>query len=164
MTKPTYQDVARELERVLDATVVDLAQIAEADARMPLTAGKWSKKEIVGHLIDSASNNHQRFVRGAQNRGGNYAGYDQAFCVTLQRPNDVPWGVLVPLWQNYNRYLAHVIASLPGESRAFPMRVADNPEATLLWIATDYVEHLKHHVNQLVGPKFTSTYPNTPPC
>jgi hypothetical protein len=66
------------------------------------------------------------------------------------------------LWQNYNHYLAHVIASLPAESKAFPMRVSSNPETTLLWIAVDYVEHLKHHVNQVVGAKFQSTYPNTP--
>jgi hypothetical protein len=163
MTTPAFASVGHDLERVLDASADDLARISDADACAPLSPGKWSRKEVVGHLIDSASNNHQRFVRGTQERGGQYPGYDQDFCVSLQRPNDVPWSVLVGLWMNYNRYLAHVIAALTSESAAYPMRVGTNPERTLLWLATDYVEHLKHHVNQVLGPRFTSTYPNTPP-
>ncbi len=162
MTNQSYLDASRELTRVLAAAAEDLARVSDPEASAPLSPGKWSKKEIVGHMIDSASNNHRRFVRGVQDRGGHYPGYDQEFCVKLQRPNDVPWPVLVGLWQNYNHYLAHVIASLPAESKALPMRVSSNPETTLLWIAVDYVEHLKHHVNQVVGAKFQSAYPNTP--
>ena len=67
------------------------------------------------------------------------------------------------LWSNYNRYLAHVIGALPQDASAYAIRVSTNPPMSLLWIAVDYVEHLKHHVNQVVGHKFTSTYPNTPP-
>lgn len=159
----TFSDVGRELQRVIDAVADDLARITDAQAAETPTLGKWSRKQIVGHMIDSASNNHQRFVRGVQDRGGQYPGYDQEFCVTLQRPNDVSWRALVELWSSYNRYLAHVIGALPRGAASYPMRVSTNPETTLLWIATDYVEHLKHHVNQVVGPTFTTTYPNTPP-
>jgi hypothetical protein len=162
MTTQSFDAVGRELERVLDAATDDLTRFSDVDARMPLSPGKWSRKEIVGHLIDSASNNHQRFVRGAQSRGGQHPGYDQEFCVSMQRPNDVPWTVLVALWLNYNRYLAHVLGALSADAAAYPMRVGTNPERTFLWLATDYVEHLKHHVNQMLGPRFTTTYPNTP--
>jgi hypothetical protein len=162
MTNPSFIGAARELERVLAATCSDLGAISDHDAALPTAATKWSRKEIIGHLIDSASNNHQRFVRGVETHGGRYPGYDQEFCVRLQRPNDVPWPVLVDLWSNYNRYLAHVIAGLPTESSGYPMKVGDNPEIDLLWIAVDYVEHMKHHLNQVLGRRFESTYPNTP--
>ena len=164
MTPRPFSDVGSELQRVLDASADDLAHITDAQAAEPRAPGHWSRKQVLGHLIDSASNNHQRFVRGVQDRGGQYPGYDQEFCVNLQRPNDVPWSALVGLWLSYNRYLAHVIASIPADAAAYPMRVSTDPETTLLWIATDYVEHLKHHVNQVVGPRFKSTYPKTPPA
>lgn len=162
MTTPSFAGAARELDRVLAASHADLAAIIDHDATLPHVADKWSRKQIIGHLIDSASNNHQRFVRGVETRGGQFPSYDQEFCVRLQRPNDVPWPVLVDLWVNYNRYLAHVIASLPPDSGGHSMTVGNNPTVDLLWIAVDYVEHLKHHLNQVLGPRFESTYPNTP--
>jgi hypothetical protein len=127
MTTPSFTDAARELERVLAASRSDLAAINDHDASLPHATAKWSRKQIIGHLIDSASNNHQRFVRGVETHGGRYPGYDQEFCVRLQRPNDVPWPVLVDLWSNYNQYLAHVVASLPPESGGYSMKVGDNP-------------------------------------
>ena len=162
MPTPTFGGASRELDRVLAASIPDLVAITDHCAAEPRNAGTWSRKEIIGHLIDSASNNHQRFVRGAETHGGTFPGYDQVFCVRLQRPNDVPWTLLVDLWASYNRYLAHVIASLPSEAAGYPMEVGGGPVVDLLWIAVDYVEHLKHHLNQVLGPRFDSTYPKTP--
>ena len=162
MTTSSFTNAARELERVLAASCSDLAAINDHDASLPHATAKWSRKQIIGHLIDSASNNHQRFVRGVETHGGRYPTYDQEFCVRLQRPNDVPWSVLVDLWLNYNQYLAHVVASLPPESSGYAMKIGDNRDVDLLWIAVDYVEHLKHHLNQVLGRRFDSTYPNTP--
>ena len=162
MTRLNFGDVARELERVLVASEADLMSITEAQSGDPRGAGKWSRKEIIGHLIDSASNNHQRFVRGAQQPGLHLPAYDQEWCVTVQRPNDISWTLLLSLWASYNRYLAHVIASLPTDSANHLVRIGDGAPVDLLWVATDYVEHLKHHVNQVIGPRFSSAYPATP--
>lgn len=40
-----------------------LIQIDEQIFSEKINPAKWSKKEILGHLIDSATNNHHRFVR-----------------------------------------------------------------------------------------------------
>ena len=117
----------------------------------------WSPKEIIGHLIDSAANNHQRFVRGAQQKGGAFPGYDQNFCVEFQQPNAVEWGVLLDLWSNYNRYISHVLSQMPPGAERFQVTVGDKP-MSLLFVAQDYVEHLKHHLNQIVGKKYKTTY------
>jgi DinB family protein len=161
MLASTFDGAARELDRVLAASISDLVAISDQRASEPHAPGKWSRKEIIGHLIDSASNNHQRFVRGVETHGGKFQGYDQEFCIRLQRPNDVPWTLLVDLWASYNRYLVHVIASLPPEAADNPMEVGKGPVVDLLWIAVDYVEHLKHHLNQALGRRFESTYPKT---
>lgn len=159
MPATSFSDVGRELLRVVDGSAADLARITDADAIQPRASGKWSRKQILGHLIDSASNNHQRFVRGVEGRGGEFPSYNQDFLVELVRPNDVPWTVIVGLWSNYNRYLAHVLEFMPADGAAHTMRVGTNPETTLLFIASDYVEHLKHHVNQIIGYRFPTQYP-----
>ena len=109
-------------------------------------------------MIDSASNNHQRFVRAAQQPGLALPTYDQEWCVTVQRPNAISWTLLLSLWSSYNRYLAHVIASMPPDAASHLLRIGDGAPVDLLWVASDYVEHLKHHVNQVLGPRFSSTY------
>ena len=154
-----FRQVAQELSRVLDESAKDLAAISEEEASKPRAPGKWSRKEIIGHLIDSASNNHQRFVRAVQGRGGEFQGYDQDGCVKLERPGDLPLAAVLNLWSSYNRYISHVLSLLPNDARAYTVRVGSYPPGTLLWLAADYVEHLKHHLNQVLGDKFSHTYP-----
>ncbi|HKV90932.1 MAG TPA: DinB family protein, partial [Candidatus Angelobacter sp.] len=116
------------------------------------------KKEILGHLLDSASNNHQRFVRATLQGSLTFPGYDQNALVDLQRFVDVDWNFLVDFWAAYNRFLAHVINNLPAESAEITCNIGNNAPATLEWIASDYVAHLKHHLNQILGETLATDY------
>ena len=78
-------------------------------AGVPPSKGKWTPKEVIGHLIDSASNNHGRFVRAAISDEMVFPGYEQDQWVRTQRYNECPWMDLVSLWLGYNNHIARVI-------------------------------------------------------
>ena len=159
MTTPAY---ASRLRDVVDAAEPQLLAIGDdTSARRP-APGKWSPREIIGHLIDSAGNNHGRFVRAGLGGDLVFEGYAQDGWVELQRYNDSPWRELVRLWAGYNRQLARTMAGIPEAVRmrehsrhnlhevAWSPRSPDEP-ATLDWFMKDYVGHLEHHVRQVLG-------------
>ena len=133
----------------------------EAAARRPAPE-KWSAKEIVGHLIDSASHNHQRFVRAQFQDDLVFPGYAQADWVRAQRYQEAPWPGLVTLWRDYNFHVARVMAAVPPEVRFREHRrhnlhevawqpVPADQVATLDYFMRDYVGHLKHHLRQIAA-------------
>lgn len=126
-----------------------LLALSEEETRRPALQGGWSRKELMGHLIDSASNNHQRFVRAALAGELVFPGYDTPGNVRVQAVIEAEWPLLVALWANYNRYLAHVIARLPEERLGAECRIGDGKPVTLEFLATDYLAHLRHHLRQI---------------
>ena len=157
MTNP-FLPIASDLGRTVAQAKPLLMKLDNADTSVRPSENKWAKKEILGHLLDSASNNHQRFVRAAQQPSLTFPGYDQNFLVDLQRFADVDWNFLVDFWAAYNRFLAHVINNLPAEAAAVTCNIGNNKPAALEWIASDYVAHLKHHLNQILGETFATDY------
>ncbi|MDP2035979.1 MAG: DinB family protein [Ignavibacteria bacterium] len=123
--------------------------------------GKWSKKEILGHLIDSASNNHQRFVRAQFKEDLVFLGYDQDEWVRVQNYQYVNWYSLVELWKGFNFLIAHLAAEIPDEILLAERKkhnlfdiasvaIPENKPATLDYFIRDYYVHLKHHMEQIV--------------
>jgi DinB superfamily len=145
----SFENTAADLEQTVNQALPLLARLTESEASVRPQPEKWSKKEIVGHLLDSASNNHQRFVRGPLEGSLVFPGYDQNGLVELQRFGIMEWKFLIEFWAIYNRFLAHVISVLPAQAAAVSCTIGKNPPATLLWVAQDYVAHLKHHLNQI---------------
>jgi hypothetical protein len=144
----------RAIERLrfaVDALPPILARLTDAEAAQPQGPGRWSKKEVVGHLIDSASNNHQRFVRAQLSGSGEFPDYAQEEWVRVQRYASAPWIELVELWRMYNAHLARVVEAMPEEARGAKCRVARGPEVTLEWLVADYVDHLEHHLRKMLG-------------
>ncbi len=146
---------------VIQATPALLALGEEASLR-PSAPGKWCPREVLGHLIDSASNNHQRFVRAQLQEDLVFEGYDQDAWVRLQRYRAVPWRDLVELWRRFNLHLAHVIDGISAETREVPRQrhnldriawrtPAASEPATLEYFLRDYVAHLQHHLEGLGG-------------
>lgn len=126
---------------------------------------KWSPKEVIGHLIDSASNNHQRFVRATFQDDLVFPGYDQDAWVTRQNYQAADWAALIMLWHSFNMHIAHVIEHMP-EQEALRKRAVHNlhelawntipaeEPVTLAYFMDDYVGHLKHHLNQIFPGEF----------
>jgi hypothetical protein len=155
------QPYVAELLTTIDRAVPALRALDEAlTARRPAPK-RWSKREILGHLIDSASNNHQRFVRARWQADLVFQGYAQDDWVDLQGYAEAPWAELVDLWALLNRHLARVMSRVPEAIRSRPRerhnldRVAYRPvaidrPATLDYFMADYVDHLCHHLDQIL--------------
>jgi hypothetical protein len=143
------KELSEKLLSAIEAAEPRLREISALESTKPVLPGGWSRKQVIGHLIDSASNNHQRFVRAAQQSSLDFPGYDQEENIRVQAPQEADWPLLVSLWAAYNRYLAHIIARLPASKLETPCRIGSGAPATLGFIATDYLRHLHHHLTQI---------------
>ncbi len=145
----------RDLSERLSGTVAEteprLRAISAQDNSKPQSPGGWSRKQILGHLIDSASNNHQRFVRAMLQPSLEFPGYDQNGNVRVQAVQEADWDLLVSLWAAYNCFLAHVLAQVPETKLQTPCRIGEGKTVTLDFLARDYVRHMVHHLEQILG-------------
>jgi DinB family protein len=144
-----FPTIATELQQTIDAALPKLRAISDADAARPCAIGKWSPKQVIGHLIDSASNNHQRFVRAQQGTELAFPPYAQEHWVACQHYADRPWDEIVTLWHAYNGHLVHVIRHIPEEKRNAPCVIESTDPVTLGFLADDYGAHLRHHLAQV---------------
>jgi len=151
--RPKYTDLmtqaSQKLINVVDATEPRLRAIGALQSSKPLLPGGWSARQLLGHLIDSASNNHQRFVRAALQPSLDFPAYDQNGNIRVQAVQDADWDLLISLWAAYNRYLAHVIAHLPAAKLSTPCRIGTGEPVTLEFLVDDYLVHILHHLEQL---------------
>jgi len=143
------KELAARLLEIVDGAELRLIAVSASESLVPVLRGGWSRRQVMGHLIDSASNNHQRFVRAMLADALEFPGYDQAGNVRVQAVQEAGWELLVSLWASYNRYLAHVIGQLPEDKLDMSCRIGNGEPVTLRFVAVDYVEHLMHHLGQI---------------
>jgi hypothetical protein len=156
------QEFLKDFHQTIENASPRLHEISEADSRVPRSEGKWSPKEIIGHLIDSAANNHQRFVRAQFSDELVFPGYEQEQWIQAQHYQDEPWTALLQLWQFYNQHLLHVITRAPEETRTKLRHkhnlhkiasdaISESEPVTLEFFMRDYLDHMKKHLKQILG-------------
>jgi hypothetical protein len=144
-------DLAAALRSEVEQAAVGFRRLTEGDVLRDRGQGKWVRKELLGHLIDSAVNNHQRLVRAQFSDPFVWPGYDQQAWVQVQRYRERPWLELVELWVGLNRHLAAVIETLPADKLQTPCSIGGREPASLEWWTRDYVRHLRHHLEQFAA-------------
>lgn len=145
---PTDQTAASLRETVIAAREW-LLTLDETTVRHRPTPERWSIAEVVGHLIDSACNNHQRFIRAQEAADLEFPKYEQRSWVEKSNHHASPWNELVELWYLYNLHLAQVIGNIPDEKLQHRCTVMPNEPGTLKLVVTGYLDHLKHHLEKL---------------
>ena len=143
-----------------ESTEINLRDMTEETANLPYAPGKWTRKELLGHLIDSAANNHARFVTAQFSDELVFASYEQDLWVKVQNYKEEPWNALVTLWATYNKHLLFIIDAIKEEVLTEPRDIhnldeicfqkppADEPVA-LEYLVDDYFDHMQHHLEQI---------------
>ena len=146
--------IAQHLCETIQSVLPQLKALTDAEASIKPRPDKWSKKEIIGHLMDSACNNQQKFVRTMQQPHLDFVGYEQNAWVAFQRYNDANWLIIIDSWVAYNYQIAHIIETVDPSVLGNTISIEGVGPFTLQFIMTDYVAHLKHHLKQV----FQSNY------
>jgi hypothetical protein len=126
-----------------------LQQVDEPAFSLSPAPGKWSKKQIMGHLIDSAANNHQRFVR-AQFEDVPKITYNQDQWNAFNFYVSIPLKQILGMWEIYNLQLLELIKHIPSENLQRTCDTGGPTPHTLDFLIRDYVEHLEHHLREVV--------------
>jgi len=126
-----------------------LAVFAEGAAGAKPSSGGWSKKQELGHLIDSASNNHQRIVRARTESGLALPGYDGDLWVELHYYQDCGWLDLIRSWHEFNRQLLRAADSVSQPGWLHELSVGGSAPMTLGFVFVDYLKHMLEHLRHL---------------
>lgn len=143
------QTALEQLEIIIQIAPQKLSEIDEISFNKKASPEKWSKKEILGHLLDSATNNHQRFIR-AQFESAPIIWYDQNSWVEKSNYNSIETQSLISFWVAYNKHLIHIIRNIKTENLSNTCTLKDGVKVSLAFLVTDYVAHLEHHLRQII--------------
>ncbi len=143
------ESISKDLNKTVQDFYKKYKNLDDKKASLRPEPGEWSLKEIIGHLINSASNNHQRFIGlqfVAEMANPEHHKY-QIEWIGVERFNDLPLSDIMLLWKQYNILLAHIIDTVDKEKLGNYLATGDK-KMTLEFLITDYYRHLKDHLVQ----------------
>ena len=143
--------VAGELTQLVQSWEDKLLGMTEGDIRRRKDEKSWSTKEIVGHLIDSASNNHQRFIRLQYTRELTFPDYqsENEKWVTIQNYQEEDWNSLVQLWKCFNLHIIHIIRNIDRKKLSHIWSKGPGSPVSLQDLIIHYLAHFKVHLDQI---------------
>jgi hypothetical protein len=145
----TTQEIGQKLAETVSEWRDILLKLDISVAREKPSADRWAIAEVIGHLVDSACNNHQRFIRAQTSDTLEFPKYEQNDWVSLGNYIQADWHELVELWWAYNRSLAHLIRSIPETQLPTPCTIGPYEQCTLGFLVVDYLDHLDHHLDKI---------------
>lgn len=153
-------ELTKELEGIVNSYSEKFLKFSDADFKAKPNPAKWSKQEVVGHLIDSAQNNLRRFIVGQYDQEPNIV-YQQDFWVKASDYQNQKKENVIEMWRLINLQIASILNALPKENYSRICNTGKGtPELhTIEWLAHDYVKHIKHHINQVIAGSFDVKYP-----
>jgi hypothetical protein len=137
------------LQTIIHETPARLHKLGAEKAAVKPATNKWSPKEELGHLLDSAVNNHQRIVRVQMEDTLAMPGYQQEKWVKLHRYQERQWSELITLWTVLNQHLLAAARSIPENSWMHTCSVGDSEPMTLQFVFEDYIQHMLHHLQHI---------------
>ncbi|MDQ2656967.1 MAG: DinB family protein [Bacteroidota bacterium] len=150
------KDVVRELHQIVADYEKKIGAIPDFEFSAKPLPAKWSKKEVLGHLIDSAQNNLRRFICGQYEAAPPFIVYRQDFWVEINDYQSMHKQDLVDLWRLMNLRICAVLTKMPPAN--YSRQCDSGALHTLEWLAADYIKHLKHHLNQIISGSFDVIY------
>jgi hypothetical protein len=142
----------QQLEKFIEFFPNKLKQFSSEKLLKRPASDKWSKQEILGHLIDSGINNLKRFTE-IQFLPQPYTviSYSQNELVIVNEYQNLPLQHLLDLWKSLNRQIIFVVKAIPAEKLNYPVdpQYENKEMKTFGWIIGDYVAHMEHHFRQI---------------
>lgn len=152
--------VTEELQRIVLDFTGKISSIPEKEFSAKPLPNKWSKKEVLGHLIDSAQNNMRRFICGQYESSPPHIIYEQDFWVSANAYGQAKSEDVIQMWKLINNRLCDVLNTMPSSNYDKVCNTGRTSEQlhSLEWLAEDYVKHMKHHLNQIIPKSFDIVY------
>lgn len=153
------EQLIEEIRKQINETEIKLKRFTESELTLKSKAESWSKKEIIGHLVDSAQNNIRRIIIGQYKANENIV-YNQNIWVKSADYQHYNSSDLIHLFVLLNKHFCILLENLPKENyKTLTNWGHEIPElVSLEYVAHDYLKHLKHHIYQLFLENYSKKF------